>query len=199
MKKSLIIRIVATTLFALLLFYIMIPAINLKNPGFWGYLLIVFLFYKTTAIINIKDIFIVNPNKLSVKAFRSYIVVFVIFLIIMGINFMVSPLMDAKGYSKRIVIDDSTSFADDVAEVDYDAIPLLDKSSSQKLGDRVMGQMSELVSQFYVSDLYTQINYNDDIIRVTPLEYASIIKYFTNRDEGVKGYITVNSVTGKTE
>lgn len=62
-----------------------------------------------------------------------------------------------------------------------------------------MGQMTDLVSQFTVSDLYTQINYNDEITRVTPLEYANVIKYFTNHKSGVPGYIKVNSVTGKTE
>ena len=55
------------------------------------------------------------------------------------------------------------------------------------------------MSQFTVSDLYTQINYNDEITRVTPLEYANVIKYFTNHKSGVPGYIKVNSVTGKTE
>ena len=60
-----------------------------------------------------------------------------------------------------------------------------------------MGQMSELVSRFNVSDIYTQINYNDSIVRVTPLEYASFVKWITNRSEGVKGYITVDSVTGE--
>lgn len=76
-------------------------------------------------------------------------------------------------------------------------MPLLDKESSSKLGDRTMGEMSDWVSQFVVSDLYTQINYNDEILRVTPLEYDGIIKYFTNKDEGIKGYITVNSVSGE--
>ena len=59
-----------------------------------------------------------------------------------------------------------------------------------------MGSLSDLVSQFDVSNIYTQINYNDEIIRVTPLEYNGIIKYFTNRKNGVKAYITVNSTTG---
>ena len=40
-----------------------------------------------------------------------------------------------------------------------------------------MGEMTSLVSQFYVSELYTQINYNDEITRVTPLEYSGFIKY----------------------
>lgn len=197
MKKSLIIRILSTIVFALLLFYITIPAINLHSMGFWCYLLIIFLFYKISAIIDIKDITIIN-NKSLLKGYKAYVVVLAMFAIIVLVNIMVSPFIDAKGYSQRITIDDSTNFVDDIEEVNFNSLPLLDKSSSQKLGDRVMGQMPELVSQFYVSDLYTQINYNNDIVRVTPLEYASVIKYFTNRKEGVKGYITVNSVTGDT-
>ena len=81
--------------------------------------------------------------------------------------------------------------------VDFNSLPLLDKDSSQKLGDRVMGQMPELVSQFYVSDIYTQINYNNDVVRVTPLEYDGLIKYFSNKKSGVKGYISVDSVSGE--
>ena len=95
-----------------------------------------------------------------------------------------------------MVLEDG-NFIEDVALVDFNALPLLDKDSSQKLGDRVMGQLPELVSQFYVSNLYTQINYNNNIARVTPLEYNGFIKYLTNRKDGVKGYIVVNSVTGE--
>ena len=57
--------------------------------------------------------------------------------------------------------------------------------------------MPELVSQFYVSELYTQINYNGNVVRVTPLEYDGIIKYFSNRNDGIKGYISVDSVSGE--
>lgn len=196
MRKNLIIRIIATIVFAGILFYVSIPAINMQDMEFWVYLLIIFIFYKIMGVIDLKDI-IMGRKKLDLKGYKSYVVVIVIFVIILGINFFVSPVVDAKGYSKRITIDESTNFIDDVKEVNFKSLPLLDKASSQKLGDRVMGQMPELVSQFRVSDLYTQINYKSDIMRVTPLEYASVIKYFTNRGKGVKGYISVNSVTGE--
>ena len=110
-----------------------------------------------------------------------------------------SPIFNASAYSKRInVIEDTeeSNFTTEIEEVNFNSLPLLDKDSSSRLGDRVMGQMPELVSQFYVSSLYTQINYNNDIIRVTPLEYNGLFKYLTNYKEGVKGYITVNSVDG---
>ena len=108
-----------------------------------------------------------------------------------------SPMFHSKSYSKRITINENEEFTKNVSPVDFNRIPLLDKDSSRKLGDRVMGQMPELVSQFYVSDLYTQINYKDSIVRVTPLEYNGFFKYLSNKKDGVKGYITVNSVTGE--
>ena len=58
-----------------------------------------------------------------------------------------------------------------------------------------MGQMPELVSQFYVSNLYTQINYNDEIIRVTPLEYENVFVSMSRMNQGTIGYIEVNVVT----
>ena len=123
----------------------------------------------------------------------------VVFLAISFVNIINSPIFSAKSYYNRIFVNETGVFENDVPLVDTSKLPLLDKDSSSKLGDRVMGQMTDLVSQFTVSDLYTQINYNDEITRVTPLEYANVIKYFTNHKSGVPGYIKVNSVTGKTE
>ncbi|MBE6138870.1 MAG: CvpA family protein [Firmicutes bacterium] len=122
-----------------------------------------------------------------------------VFGLILIINIMQSPFFNSKAYYNRINITEDAEFVDDVGQVDFNALPLLDKASSQKLGDRVMGQMPELVSQFDVSNLYTQINFNNSIVRVTPLEYNGMIKYFTNRKDGIKGYITVNSVTGESD
>ena len=62
-----------------------------------------------------------------------------------------------------------------------------------------MGQMPELVSQFDVSTIYTQINFNNEITRVTPLEYSDFFKYLANKNDGVNGYIKVNSVNGNAE
>ncbi len=201
MKKK-IINIVLTIVFAGLLFYFMLPPLNFHDINFWVYLIII------TVFINILRFITTHPNVVVINAHKKvkmtpimYLPVglTIIFILILAVNIIYTPLLDAKGYSKRIIIDESTDFINDIPEVNLQATPLLDKESSQKLGDRVMGEMSELVSQFTVSDLYTQINYNNEITRVTPLEYASIIKYFTNHQDGIKGYITVNSVTGESK
>ena len=200
-NKIWIIRILIVVVFAFLLYYISLPAINFQNPAFYMYLFMVLACYVITSGMSLFDGGRVI-NKLRDLPRNTLIVtgsVTSVLVLIIIINIICSPLFNSKSWSKRITILEDTSFTDDIKEVDFDKVPLLDKDSSQKLGDRVMGQMSELVSQYYVSDLYTQINYNNDIVRVTPIEYNGFIKWLNNMRHGVLGYIKVNSVTGSSE
>ena len=194
-------KIIIGIVLILLLYYFMLPAINLSDPSFWTFAFISFvlfsmvnLIFSSTEILKV----VVNNKKVNKKSYLLFSVIFIVFGLIIIINVANSPLFMAKSYYNRISVNNS-DFTTDVAPVDFSKLPLLDKDSSMKLGDKVMGQMTDLVSQFEVSNQYTQINYNDEIIRVTPLEYASIIKYFTNRNKGVAGYITVDSVNGEAE
>lgn len=200
--KITIIRAVLTLVVGLFLYYFMLPPINLTSPLFWTFALTIYIFFLLTGLIKLADFKnIITGEKHAKEMSKSLVintfVILGIIILIIVINFFLSPLFNSKMYYNRIQIDESSNFTDDVEQVDFNTLPLLDKDSSQKLGDRVMGQMPELVSQFDVSDLYTQINYNNSIVRLTPLEYNGLIKYFTNRKDGVKGYIMVNSVTGE--
>ncbi len=204
MKKWIIVGVLEALILSIG-YYITLPAINLCSIGFWGFIVInLFIFVVIASIakygnVNQVDIKVRGNNKMdAVLAIPLYIVVVIAVGIVLT-NFILSPLFNAKSYSQRIKVDETGDFAKDIAEVDFNALPLLDKDSSQKLGDRVMGQFSEFVSQYYVSDQYTQINYNNEILRVTPIEYDGLIKWIANRKEGIKGYITVNSVTGAAE
>ena len=192
-------KLLYTFIIGLLLYYFMLPAINLSAPEFWvfvGMLLFVYWLLHLASLIKVKKA-VRNQDILGIPGFK--LIAGLAGIIIGGIliiNVVCSPLFNAGKYATRIWVDETKDFAEDVEAVDFKTVPLLDKASSRKLGDRTMGQITDLVSQFYVSDLYTQINYNNDIVRVTPLEYADLIKYFTNRSQGVEGYIIVNSVNG---
>jgi len=199
MKKDTIIMLVIDLFIIALLYFFTLPPINLTSPMFWQFIFMVIIIILIS--FTIKDgnrIFI--KREFNTNLFKAYKYFFIVLsgllLIILLINLIVSPLFNAKSYSERIKIDETHNFIEDVKQVDFSKIPLIDKDSSQKLGDRKMGEFTSWVSQFYVSNLYTQINYNNEIIRVTPIEYAGLIKYFTNRNDGVKGYIKVNSVDG---
>lgn len=200
MKKN-ILQGIITLLFAMFIYYFMLPPLNLHAPEFWVFIGLIFCFYFIVwTIFKVGSLKTIIIDKKTVKQGKIGLVVMGSLFIIVGLiiltNIIFSPMFNAKSYYERIRIEDG-NFEQDVAAVDFNKLALLDKDSSSKLGDRVMGQMTDLVSQFTVSELYTQINYNDDIVRVTPLEYAGMIKYFTNRKNGVAGYITVNSVTGE--
>lgn len=196
MKKN-IISIIITIIIGSTWYYFMLPPINIHCFEFWGFVaLLLGVFSFSSMISEFLDGHLMNTNK------KIIIPVLIITLIGLGIgltNFILSPVFQSEKYAKRIKINEEGVFTEDVKQVDFNALPLLDKDSSTKLGDRVMGQMPEMVSQFYVSNNYTQINYNNSIVRVTPLEYNGFFKYINNRKKGVTGYITVNSVSGESK
>lgn len=198
-------NILITLVIGFIMYYFTLPAINLNSFGFWAFLVfLIFVYNIISGITSLKKTTkkIFNSKHIEIKpANKSTLILWgiipAIFIIIIIVNIICSPVFNAKSYHNRITVDETGDFLTDIEEVDFNKLPLIDKESSKVLGDRVMGQMSELVSQFSVSEQYKQINYNDKIVRVTPLEYASAYKWFSNRKEGVKGYIIVDSVTGE--
>ena len=196
--KQKIINIIITLLYAMIIYYLFLPALNFQSIGFWLFVISIFTLWTILKVIS--NLTLKKKLKYNQDLIIGYIGSITLILgIILITNIIMSPIFQSKSYSKRITIDESGEFTKDVKPVDFNTLPLLDKDSSRKVGDRVMGQMSELVSQFYVSDIYTQINLNDEIVRVTPLEYNGFFKYLSNRKNGITGYIKVNSVTGKAE
>ena len=197
-KNNTFINLVITAILGFVFYFLFLPALNLTSMGFWGF---IFLLFGVFTLLNLFGNIDSRGNIISgIKLLVSLVSLMgVVLSLIIAINFILSPIFNSKLYSKRIDVNTKGDFYKDIEEVDFDKLPLLDKASSQKLGDRVMGQMPELVSQFYVSDLYTQINYQNKIVRVTPLEYNGFFKYLANKKEGIKGYITVNSVSGKSK
>lgn len=186
-----------TFIIGLIAFYVFLPPINFASMEFYGFLTFLVIIYFVIKIMLFERLNFRNIRHNSTFVIKIAAIIIILNFLPVLINIVFSPLFNAKGYSSRIDIKMDGNFASDVEEVDFNHIPLLDKDSSQKLGDRVMGQLPELVSQFYVSDLYTQINYDNKIVRVTPLEYNGFIKYLSNFRDGVKGYIVVDSGNGE--
>lgn len=195
--KRLFLSILVTLLLGFIMFYLFLPPINIHSNAFWAYFIFLLLVF---GIINFgTGIFSIRNKEFDLKNKSNYypfILPVIIIILITIINFINGPFFMAKKYANRITINNGV-FEEEIEEVNFNTLAIVDRDSSQKLGDRVMGGIQELVSQFEVSNMYTQINYRDDIIRVTPLDYSDWIKYFTNKKNGIPGYITVNSVTGE--
>lgn len=117
-------------------------------------------------------------------------------LIIAALGGIFGGTMFNAGKYADILTVSSSDFASDLAEtVDTDSIALMDTASARKLGDREIGALSDVVSQFNVSYDYTQIDFNGKPIKVSALEYAGFFKWLSNKDEGIKGYVSVDPVS----
>lgn len=190
-------------------YYIAIPAINIHAAGFWYFWMVVL----AAAIVLVGARKLVksggnlqNPDVLQMKqvfkkswALKLLIVLLgVIVIVFIAGSLLSSTFINASRYQKLLTVEEGV-FEEDIREVDFDTIPILDKESASLLGDRKMGSMVDMVSQFEVVNDYTQLNYKGAPVRVTPLAYASPIKWLTNNKQGIPAYILIDMATQNTE
>lgn len=193
-------------LIAVIYYYITLPALNIHSAGFWFFLM--FLILVGNGMWIFKKMrkgfagFTKDGMQFDVQILKDMKFGIALFVIVLGIfiigNILSSPIINAKRYQSLMTIE-KREFTEDIQEVDFSTIPLLDKDSASLLGNRKMGSLVEMVSQFEVDEDYTQINYNDKPVRVTPLKYASTIKWLTNQKEGIPAYILIDMTTQDTE
>ena len=198
-------RIAVNTLVTLLVgavfFYVQLPAINLHAEEFYGFVLLLCVTYCICAL------FTSGFQGTGAKGYFTFVkkqctVPFIV-MALMIVTALVGALtswvvLRAKDYQALLPIE-SGSFAEEIEEVSYDRIPMLDRDSAEKLGDRKLGELADMVSQFEVAENYTQINYHGRPVRVTPLRYGDIIKWFNNRSEGLPAYLIIDMVTQNVE
>lgn len=190
-------------------YYVTIPAINIHSIGTWKALL--FLVLVLMFLVMAKQLR--KSHKTSVEgmehihfslkecslSFKILGVILIALCLVLAVGSLLSStFFNAAKYQQLLTIEER-EFTEDIKEVDYKTIPLLDKDSAALLGNRKMGSMVDMVSQFEVSNDYTQINYQGKPIRVTPLTYASPIKWLTNQRSGIPAYIRIDMTTQNTE
>lgn len=107
-------------------------------------------------------------------------------------------VLRASSYSALLPLQ-TGDFTAEVEEISYDQIPMLDEDSAARLGSRKLGELSDVVSQFEILPTYTQINYKGRPVRVTSLAYGDLIKWFTNRAEGLPAYLIIDMVSQEAE
>ncbi|MCF0134410.1 MAG: CvpA family protein [Blautia sp.] len=210
-KKGKAFAVIALLLVGAIYYYLTIPAINIHAAGFWTFVfvcLVVITAVHWVRCFGKRETFRDIANMSSLKELRTLggdnvtrILVLVILLLaavyVIG-SVLSSPIVNAKRYT-QLLEPENSSFTEDIQQISYNMIPILDKDSATLLGNRKMGSMVDLVSQFEVSDIYSQINYNDRPVRVTPLVYASAIKWITNMSNGIPAYIRIDMATQNTE
>lgn len=212
-----------------LLYYMMLPAINLKSQDFFIFLILSVLIILTVNFITyVKEFlsglgnrnfhlerdpytgqlrFVSSPSENGPaapgRALARPLKYGFGFIGILIIFMMAASLAGIQFFNatryRDLILIENGDFSQDVAEINMSQIPVVDRDTATRLGSRKLGEMSELVSQFEIENDYTQINYKGSPYRVTPLSYADPIKWFYNQKKGLPAYITVNMVTQQTD
>lgn len=194
-KRKLLIAIVVI-LAAGLYYYIALPAFNIHSSDTWFF--IIFLLVVVAVIYAVrKKIGKAELRTSKTMKFFGFAILGLGIIYLAG-SLLSSPIVNAKKYQKLMKVEEG-EFTEDIEELSFDKIPLLDKDTAEILGDRKMGSMVDMVSQFEADDIYSQINYQGNPVRVSPLKYANLIKWFTNRSNGIPAYIRINMATQSTE
>ncbi len=214
MKKWLrnLLFIVAALVAAFVYYYVTLPAINIHSSGFWFFvitlLVVIMALYALKKVgkgfvgteVAQKLAFKFDSNELKSSKLLKFLgaLLLLVVIVYLGGSILSSPIVNAKKYQALLTIQER-EFTEDIKEVDYRTIPLLDKESAALLGNRKLGSLVDMVSQFEVANDYTQVNYQGVPVRVTPLVYASPIKWLTNQSDGIPAYILIDMTTQNTE
>ena len=195
-----LISLAVTLVFGLVYFYVSLPALNLQDGNFYTFVFLLCVVFVVASLFT--SGFRMAPGS-GVREYVRFVKtqclpvgILMVLLIAVGlIGTLVSmPIFRAAAYRDLLTVADG-DFAADIAQISFDKIPTLDRSSAEYLGDRQMGTLSDMVSQFEYSNDSTQINYQGRPVRVAPIAYADLIKWFTNRGEGLPAYVLVDMVT----
>ncbi len=211
---TIILAIIAVLIIGGAYYYVALPAINIHAVGFWYFVIVIMAIitgiycminakfterYKTGKNKEIKSFKLTFKNNKAGVIGKTFITITVALVVIYVVGSLLSSeIINASKYQQLLTVE-TRDFAEDIKEVSYDKIPILDKDSASTIGNRVMGTIVDMVSQFEVSDMYSQINYNNRPVRVSPLQYGNLIKWFTNHSSGIPAYISIDMTTQEAE
>ena len=197
--KNILINLIVTIVAGFIYFYVELPPINLHSAAFYSFFLFLSVVYCITAVITSGIYRQAENGKTFWKLLKGscivpLIVIGAVFVIYVVGGLLSSVVIRSGAYAKLITVE-TGDFTQDIEEISFDQIPMLDRDSAEKLGDRKLGELADMVSQFEVADSYTQINYKGRPVRVTPLRYGDIFKWLNNRSAGLPAYLIIDMVT----
>ena len=201
--KNILVNLIVTIVAGFIYFYVELPPINLHSAAFYSFFLFISAVYCVTAAIT-SGIYRQAENGrtfwklLKGSCMVPLVVIGAVFVIYVVGGLLSSVILLSGAYAKLMTVE-PVSFTDEIKEISFDQIPMLDRDSAEKLGDRKLGELADMVSQFEVADNYTQINYKGRPVRVTPLRYGDIFKWLNNRSAGLPAYLIIDMVTQEVE
>ena len=195
------INLLVTLVFGAIYYYVALPVINFKSGDFYVFVILLCAVYAFTAMLTsgsqgdgAKGYFQFVKKQCRIPLFLSLALILVAL-----VGAIVGWQLFRAGSYRELLDVEPGDFSTEVREISFDQIPMLDADSAMKLGNRKLGELADMVSQFEVAGDYTQINYRGRPVRVTPLRYGDWIKWFNNRSKGLPAYLIIDMVTQNVE
>ena len=196
-----VLNLAVTLLVGAVYYYVCLPALNLHSQSFYVFALLLCAVYCVMAILTSgfqgegpKGYFGFVKKQCKIPFFLALALVLTAVVgSVIGLR-----LFRSADYRDLLTVE-TGDFASEVQEISFDQIPMLDRDSATKLGNRKLGELADMVSQFEVDDDYTQINYKGRPVRVTALRYGDWIKWLNNRADGLPAYLIIDMVTQNVE
>lgn len=197
--KGNVIALIILVLIEAIYYYFAVPSLSIYKVSFWFWLIFTLVgifvctlnFKAATVNLAIQKGELEEITPLS-KGIGIAIIACVAVIIIGG--FLSSKIVNASKYAGIIQIEDGDFNEDIPPSENVSDIALMDTDSAVIIGDRAIGSLSDVVSQYEVSENYSTIDYNGRPMKVAPLEYAGFFKYVNNKDDGIPGYVLVDPV-----
>ena len=194
---KLLLSFLTTVVVGAVAYYIMIPALNFKSPDFYTFFILLIAVFSGSFYLFIGAGKKVERKEYFKKRSIVTIIMVAVLVVVMVVGWLVgSTFFRAKSYSNLVTVQES-DFSEDFKDIKYDEVPRLDATTSKVLADQQLGSLSEYKSQYVVSSVSTQINYQGTPVRVAYLEYADVFKWFNNTKNGLPAYMLIDLVSQK--
>ena len=194
---KLLLSFLTTVVVGAVAYYIMIPALNFKSPDFYTFFILLIAVFTGSFYLFIGAGKKVERKEYFKKRSIVPIIMIAVLVVVMVVGWLVgSTFFRAKSYSNLVTVQES-DFSEDFKDIKYDEVPRLDATTSKVLADQQLGSLSEYKSQYVVSSVSTQINYQGTPVRVAYLEYADVFKWFNNTKNGLPAYMLIDLVSQK--
>lgn len=227
-NKKAIIWSIVFLLLIFLYYYLFLPALNFKSPGFYLLLAILAGFvvgivkfvvepknkeertYKTirleksTGQLRFDSITYESYHKLGRLSFIGLVFSLLVYCALMILFSIVgSKLFQAKNYYSQLEIKEGTQ--EELETIfNFDngdvLLPIIDKDLAFKLAQASLGDYGAQYTIDYDNFTLISVHRNgvDELVRIAPLEYSNLFVSLARYNQGTIGYIEVNVVTKKT-
>ena len=209
LRKSILKSVITGILFTLISFYLFLPPISVYAGGFWFWIATVIFSFSWPFIfasyqpasqprkrvrVGSRSVALPFWERDKLRIILVAAVLLPLLFWVFGAFFTSAPFFHARSYAGVIEVEEAV-FSEDMPEVtEVTDIALMDSESAAIIGNRTLGALSNVVSQYHLYDEYTQINYRNSPQKIAPLQYAGFFKWLGNRANGIPGYVLVDPV-----